>query len=163
MIGLEDKGWAVIISCLITAFKATTPSLQTTLMKYMLGKGMLSENCSSCTAGHKGLWSTAQIAAGDWSIVKYSQSIWINIFLNDLGDRIEWGLRNQKDELIWHVVVLPFRGVLTGWRKRLTETSCKPRKERVKFYIWVGTTPLTYMCWGINHLGSSFAVRDRGC
>lgn len=64
MTSLEDKGWAASIAC--KAFK-TTPSLQTSLMKYMLGKGMLSENCSSCTAGHKGLWSAAQIPDGGWS------------------------------------------------------------------------------------------------
>lgn len=76
MTGLEDKEW-VLFSIVLLVFSQvlkTTPHPYKPI-KYVLGKGMFSENCSSCTDGHKGLQSAAQIPAGSWSIVEYSQSI----------------------------------------------------------------------------------------
>lgn len=59
------------------------------------------------------------------------------------------------------MVVLPLRGILTGWRYGVTGISCSSTTGSAKIYIWVYIIPFGHTGWE-NWLQCSFAEKDLG-
>lgn len=79
--------------------------------------------------------------------------------------------KSQVRKMIWRKichtskrkgVVLPSRGVLTGWRNRLSGTSCSSTTASAKSCTWGIIIPHTSTCWGQTSLKAALQERTPG-